>query len=92
MPFYPPATALIADSITGSAELHAAFLLPMLAYILICGFAVTAARGARCAYHGDSRGACRLKKGRPLVLSAAPNPFALQKAGHALSRIAGRRG
>ncbi len=40
----PPTTGLIADSITGSAGLHAAFLLPMVAYILICGFAVTAAR------------------------------------------------
>jgi MFS transporter, FHS family, L-fucose permease len=40
----PPATGYIADSISGSAGLHAAFLLPMVAYILICAFAVRAAR------------------------------------------------
>ena len=40
----PPATGLIADYITGSAGLHSAFLLPMVAYALICGFAVMAAR------------------------------------------------
>jgi FHS family L-fucose permease-like MFS transporter len=40
----PPATGLIADYITGSAGLHTAFLLPMVAYALICGFALTAAR------------------------------------------------
>jgi MFS transporter, FHS family, L-fucose permease len=40
----PPATGKIADSIGGSAGLHAAFLLPMVAYVLICVFAVRAAR------------------------------------------------
>ena len=40
----PPATGKIADSIGGSAGLHAAFLLPMVAYVLICAFAVRAAR------------------------------------------------
>jgi len=40
----PPVTGYIADSISGSAGLHAAFLLPMVAYILICAFAVRAAR------------------------------------------------
>ncbi|HWW79961.1 MAG TPA: sugar MFS transporter [Steroidobacteraceae bacterium] len=51
----PPATGLIADSITGSAGLHAAFLLPMVAYALICGFAVTAAR-ARVSPVGETAG------------------------------------
>jgi FHS family L-fucose permease-like MFS transporter len=40
----PPATGYIADSVSGSAGLHAAFLLPMVAYILICAFAVRAAK------------------------------------------------
>ena len=40
----PPATGYIADSISGSAGLHAAFLLPMVAYILICAFAVRSAK------------------------------------------------
>jgi MFS transporter, FHS family, L-fucose permease len=40
----PPATGKIADLITGSAGLHAAFLLPMTAYALICVFAVSSAR------------------------------------------------
>jgi FHS family L-fucose permease-like MFS transporter len=40
----PPATGFIADSIPGSAGLHAAFLLPMVAYALICAFAVRAAK------------------------------------------------
>lgn len=40
----PPATGYIADSISGSAGLHAAFLLPMVAYMLICAFAVRAAK------------------------------------------------
>jgi MFS transporter, FHS family, L-fucose permease len=40
----PPATGFIADSIAGPAGLHAAFLLPMVAYALICAFAVTAAK------------------------------------------------
>jgi FHS family L-fucose permease-like MFS transporter len=40
----PPATGYIADSIPGSAGLHAAFLLPMVAYMLICAFAVRAAK------------------------------------------------
>ena len=51
----PPTTGLIADSITGSAGLHAAFLLPMVAYALICGFAVTAAR-ARVSTVGEPAG------------------------------------
>ncbi len=51
----PPATGLIADSITGSAGLHAAFLLPMVAYMLICAFAVVAAR-ARVVPVGDTAG------------------------------------
>jgi FHS family L-fucose permease-like MFS transporter len=51
----PPATGLIADSITGSAGLHSAFLLPMVAYALICGFAVTAAR-ARVSPIGETAG------------------------------------
>jgi MFS transporter, FHS family, L-fucose permease len=40
----PPLTGKIADTITGSAGLHAAFLLPMVAYALICAFAVSSAR------------------------------------------------
>jgi MFS transporter, FHS family, L-fucose permease len=40
----PLATGLIADSVPGSAGLHAAFLLPMTAYALICAFAVRAAK------------------------------------------------
>jgi FHS family L-fucose permease-like MFS transporter len=40
----PWTTGKIADSIGGSAGLHAAFLLPMVAYVLICAFAVRAAR------------------------------------------------
>jgi FHS family L-fucose permease-like MFS transporter len=40
----PPATGWIADSIKGSAGLHAAFWLPMVAYALICAFGITAAR------------------------------------------------
>lgn len=40
----PPATGFIADSISGSAGLHAAFLLPMVAYLLISAFALTAAK------------------------------------------------
>ena len=51
----PPATGLIADSITGSAGLHAAFMLPMVAYALICGFAMTAAK-ARVAPMGETAG------------------------------------
>ena len=51
----PPATGLIADYITGSAGLHTAFLLPMVAYALICGFAVTAAR-ARVSTVGETAG------------------------------------
>lgn len=51
----PPATGLIADYITGSAGLHAAFMLPMVAYALICGFAVTAAR-ARVSPVGETAG------------------------------------
>jgi FHS family L-fucose permease-like MFS transporter len=51
----PPATGYIADSITGSAGLHAAFLLPMLAYMLICAFAVIAAK-ARVVPVGDTAG------------------------------------
>ena len=51
----PPATGLIADYITGSAGLHSAFLLPMVAYALICGFAVTAAR-ARVSTVGETAG------------------------------------
>ncbi len=51
----PPATGRIADAITGSAGLHAAFLLPMTAYVLICGFALTAAR-ARVVAVGDAAG------------------------------------
>jgi FHS family L-fucose permease-like MFS transporter len=49
----PPATGFIADSVSGSAGLHAAFLLPMVAYILICGFAVRAAK-ARVMPVGES--------------------------------------
>lgn len=49
----PPATGKIADLITGSAGLHAAFLLPMTAYALICVFAVSSAR-ARVAPVGDA--------------------------------------
>ena len=51
----PPATGLIADYITGSAGLHSAFMLPMVAYALICGFAVTAAR-ARVSTVGETAG------------------------------------
>jgi FHS family L-fucose permease-like MFS transporter len=51
----PPATGLIADYITGSAGLHSAFMLPMVAYALICGFAVTAAR-ARVSPVGETAG------------------------------------
>jgi FHS family L-fucose permease-like MFS transporter len=51
----PPATGLIADYITGSAGLHTAFLLPMVAYALICGFAMTAAR-ARVSTVGETAG------------------------------------
>jgi FHS family L-fucose permease-like MFS transporter len=51
----PPATGLIADYITGSAGLHTAFLLPMVAYALICGFALTAAR-ARVSTVGETAG------------------------------------
>jgi FHS family L-fucose permease-like MFS transporter len=40
----PPITGWIADSIKGSTGLHAAFLLPMAAYALICAFGITAAR------------------------------------------------
>jgi FHS family L-fucose permease-like MFS transporter len=40
----PPVTGKIADSIGGSAGLHTAFLLPMVAYGLICAFAIRAAR------------------------------------------------
>jgi FHS family L-fucose permease-like MFS transporter len=40
----PPITGWIADAIKGSAGLHAAFLLPMVAYALICAFGITAAR------------------------------------------------
>jgi len=40
----PPATGWIADSIKGSAGLHAAFLLPMVAYALICAFGIKAGR------------------------------------------------
>jgi MFS transporter, FHS family, L-fucose permease len=49
----PPLTGLIEDWIPGSAGLHAAFLLPMVAYALICGFAVMAAR-ARVAPVGET--------------------------------------
>lgn len=52
----PPATGLIADSIAGSAGLHAAFLLPMVAYALICGFAIRAAKAPVMAV-GDTAGA-----------------------------------
>ena len=51
----PPTTGLIADYITGSAGLHSAFLLPMVAYALICGFAMTAAR-ARVSTVGETAG------------------------------------
>jgi MFS transporter, FHS family, L-fucose permease len=51
----PPATGLIADSIAGPAGLHAAFLLPMVAYTLICAFAVAAVR-ARVVPVGDTAG------------------------------------
>jgi MFS transporter, FHS family, L-fucose permease len=51
----PPATGFIADSVTGSAGLHAAFLLPMLAYMLICAFAVVAAK-ARVVPIGNTAG------------------------------------
>ncbi|MDB6008900.1 MAG: glucose/galactose transporter [Gammaproteobacteria bacterium] len=51
----PPATGRIADSIGGSAGLHTAFLLPMVAYALICGFAMTAAR-ARVSTVGETAG------------------------------------
>jgi MFS transporter, FHS family, L-fucose permease len=40
----PPATGKIADTIGGSVGLHSAFMLPMVAYALICVFAVSAAR------------------------------------------------
>ena len=51
----PPATGYIADSIPGSAGLHASFLLPMVAYMLICAFAVRAAR-ARVVSIGETAG------------------------------------
>jgi len=51
----PPAMGKIADSIGGSAGLHAAFLLPMVAYVLICAFAVRAAR-ARVVPVGETAG------------------------------------
>ncbi|MDB6088122.1 MAG: glucose/galactose transporter [Gammaproteobacteria bacterium] len=47
----PPLTGLIADS----AGLHTAFLLPMVAYVLICVFAITAAK-ARVAPVGQTVG------------------------------------
>jgi len=53
----PPATGFIADSISGSAGLHAAFLVPMVAYILICAFAVTAAKARVMALGETARGA-----------------------------------
>jgi FHS family L-fucose permease-like MFS transporter len=52
----PPATGKIADTISGSAGLHAAFFLPMVAYALICVFAVSSAR-ARVAPVGEAAGA-----------------------------------
>jgi MFS transporter, FHS family, L-fucose permease len=51
----PPTTGYIADKISGSAGLHAAFLLPMAAYALICVFAVSSAR-ARVAPVGQTAG------------------------------------
>jgi FHS family L-fucose permease-like MFS transporter len=51
----PPATGYIADSIPGSAGLHTAFLLPMAAYVLICAFAVRAAK-ARVIPVGETAG------------------------------------
>ena len=53
----PPATGLIADSIAGSAGLHAAFLVPMVAYALIFAFAVTAAKARVVAGEVAARGA-----------------------------------
>jgi MFS transporter, FHS family, L-fucose permease len=40
----PPATGFIADSIPAPGGLHAAFLLPMVAYVLICAFAILATK------------------------------------------------
>jgi MFS transporter, FHS family, L-fucose permease len=40
----PPLTGRVADIVSGSAGLHAAFMVPMVAYALICGFAVSAAK------------------------------------------------
>jgi FHS family L-fucose permease-like MFS transporter len=51
----PPITGRIADWIKGSAGLHAAFLLPMAAYALICAFGITATR-ARVVPVGDALG------------------------------------
>ncbi len=51
----PPITGRIADWIQGSAGLHAAFLLPMAAYALICAFGLTAGR-ARVVPVGDALG------------------------------------
>jgi MFS transporter, FHS family, L-fucose permease len=52
----PPATGLIADSIPAPAGLHAAFLLPMVAYILICAFAITAAKARVVVPLGEAAG------------------------------------
>jgi MFS transporter, FHS family, L-fucose permease len=40
----PPLTGYVADVVSGSAGLHAAFLVPMTAYMLICVFGVMAAK------------------------------------------------
>ena len=52
----PPATGKIADLITGSAGLHAAFMLPMTAYALICVFAVASARARVAPVGGAAAG------------------------------------
>ena len=53
----PPVTGLVADSIPGSAGLHATFFVPMVAYVLIGAFAVTAGRARVVAVRGAVGGA-----------------------------------
>jgi FHS family L-fucose permease-like MFS transporter len=52
----PPVTGRIADWIKGSDGLHAAFLLPMLAYALICAFGISASRARAVPVAADALG------------------------------------
>lgn len=90
----PSATGQIAGFIKGSARLHAAFLLPMQAYALICAFGVTAAR-ARVAPVGDVASGTRaltscvlaVRGAVGVIAGAAAPPHRLgaaQKSGHAV--------